>query len=146
MKSKLSSFMQKGTQAHDFVSNESQFPVLRSLIYQSFFFQPFPTGAKEWWWWYLTSTLTVKLVTFRPSLLSACLQVIDTFICSYVTASVNKAVAVAGARNKRLIPVKYKSMTKPFPSILRFLTLCDYTRPCTQAWFWKRLATALSLP
>nr|XP_046227600.1 myeloid differentiation primary response protein MyD88 [Scatophagus argus] len=51
-----------------------------------------------------------------------------------------------GARNKRLIPVKYKPMTKPFPSILRFLTLCDYTRPCTQSWFWGRLAKALSLP
>lgn len=54
------------------------------------FFQPFPAGAKEWWWWYLTSTSTVKLVTFRLSLLSVCLQVSDTFICSYVTASVNK--------------------------------------------------------
>lgn len=51
-----------------------------------------------------------------------------------------------GARSKRLIPVVYKSMTKPFPSILRFLTKCDYTRPCTQAWFWVRLAKALSLP
>ncbi|XP_053198403.1 myeloid differentiation primary response protein MyD88 [Scomber japonicus] len=51
-----------------------------------------------------------------------------------------------GARSKRLIPVVYKSMTKPFPSILRFLTKCDYTRPCTQAWFWGRLAKALSLP
>lgn len=51
-----------------------------------------------------------------------------------------------GARSKRLIPVIYKSMTKPFPSILRFLTVCDYTRPCTQAWFWVRLARALSLP
>lgn len=51
-----------------------------------------------------------------------------------------------GARSKRLIPVIYKSMTKPFPSILRFLTVCDYTRPCTQAWFWTRLAKALSLP
>ncbi|XP_076617714.1 myeloid differentiation primary response protein MyD88 [Chaetodon auriga] len=51
-----------------------------------------------------------------------------------------------GARHKRLIPVVYKTMTKPFPSILRFLTVCDYTRPCTQAWFWVRLAKALSLP
>lgn len=54
--------------------------------------------------------------------------------------------AVSGARNKRLIPVKYKSMAKPFPSILRFLTICDYTRPPTQAWFWARLAKALSQP
>ncbi|KAM8730967.1 myeloid differentiation primary response protein MyD88 [Acanthopagrus schlegelii] len=51
-----------------------------------------------------------------------------------------------GARSKRLIPVKYKSMKKPFPSILRFLTLCDYTRPCTKSWFWVRLARALSQP
>lgn len=51
-----------------------------------------------------------------------------------------------GARSKRLIPVIYKPMTKPFPSILRFLTVCDYTRPCTQSWFWVRLAKALSLP
>ncbi|KAM4606491.1 myeloid differentiation primary response protein MyD88 [Polymixia lowei] len=51
-----------------------------------------------------------------------------------------------GARSKRLIPVVYKSMKKPFPSILRFLTICDYTRPCTQSWFWTRLAKALSLP
>ncbi|XP_029955719.1 myeloid differentiation primary response protein MyD88 [Salarias fasciatus] len=51
-----------------------------------------------------------------------------------------------GAQSKRLIPVIYKPMTKPFPSILRFLTVCDYTRPCTQAWFWTRLAKALSLP
>lgn len=51
-----------------------------------------------------------------------------------------------GARSKRLIPVIYKPMSKQFPSILRFLTVCDYTRPCTQSWFWVRLARALSLP
>ncbi|MGH0139688.1 UNVERIFIED_CONTAM: hypothetical protein FKN15_042975 [Acipenser sinensis] len=51
-----------------------------------------------------------------------------------------------GARSKRLIPVKYKPMKKKFPSILRFLTLCDYTNPCTTSWFWGRLAKALSLP
>ncbi|XP_051970483.1 myeloid differentiation primary response protein MyD88 [Xyrauchen texanus] len=51
-----------------------------------------------------------------------------------------------GARSKRLIPVVYKTMKRPFPSILRFLTICDYTRPCTQSWFWTRLAKALSLP
>ncbi|KAJ3611632.1 hypothetical protein NHX12_021647 [Muraenolepis orangiensis] len=48
-----------------------------------------------------------------------------------------------GARTKRLIPVVYKPMKEPFPSILRFLTICDYTRH--QAWFWSRLAKALSL-
>nr|AAQ90476.1 MyD88 adaptor [Danio rerio] len=51
-----------------------------------------------------------------------------------------------GARTKRLIPVVYKSMKRPFPSILRFLTICDYSKPCTQVWFWTRLAKALSLP
>ncbi|XP_061661488.1 myeloid differentiation primary response protein MyD88 [Syngnathoides biaculeatus] len=51
-----------------------------------------------------------------------------------------------GARNKRLIPVVYKSMTKQFPRILSFLTVCDYTNPYTQTWFWERLAKALSLP
>nr|AGF25258.1 myeloid differentiation response protein 88 [Andrias davidianus] len=49
-----------------------------------------------------------------------------------------------GAREKRLIPVKYKAMKKEFPSILRFITVCDYTNPCTQGWFWNRLARALS--
>ncbi|XP_018607004.1 myeloid differentiation primary response protein MyD88 [Scleropages formosus] len=51
-----------------------------------------------------------------------------------------------GARTKRLIPVVYKPMKKPFPSILRFLTICDYTKPFAQGWFWKRLAAALSQP
>ncbi|KAM9100612.1 myeloid differentiation primary response protein MyD88 [Sarcophilus harrisii] len=51
-----------------------------------------------------------------------------------------------GARQKRLIPVKYKPMKKEFPSILRFITLCDYTNPCTRSWFWPRLARALSQP
>ncbi|KAL4657151.1 myeloid differentiation primary response protein MyD88 [Arapaima gigas] len=51
-----------------------------------------------------------------------------------------------GARTKRLIPVLYKPMKKPFPSILRFLTICDYTKPFAQSWFWKRLATALAQP
>ncbi|KAF5903596.1 myeloid differentiation primary response protein MyD88 [Clarias magur] len=51
-----------------------------------------------------------------------------------------------GARTKRLIPVVYKAMKRQFPSILRFLTVCDYTRPCTQSWFWVRLAKALSQP
>ncbi|XP_007462752.1 PREDICTED: myeloid differentiation primary response protein MyD88 isoform X2 [Lipotes vexillifer] len=51
-----------------------------------------------------------------------------------------------GAHHKRLIPIKYKSMKKEFPSILRFITVCDYTNPCTKSWFWTRLAKALSLP
>uniref|UniRef100_A0A8D2QHD2 MYD88 innate immune signal transduction adaptor n=1 Tax=Zonotrichia albicollis TaxID=44394 RepID=A0A8D2QHD2_ZONAL len=51
-----------------------------------------------------------------------------------------------GARHKRLIPVKYKSMKNEFPSILRFITICDYTNPCTKKWFWTRLAKSLMLP
>lgn len=51
-----------------------------------------------------------------------------------------------GAHQKRLIPIKYKPMKKEFPSILRFITVCDYTNPCTKSWFWTRLAKALSLP
>lgn len=53
---------------------------------------------------------------------------------------------LAGAHQKRLIPIKYKAMKKEFPSILRFITVCDYTNPCTKSWFWTRLAKALSLP
>ncbi|MEE6467395.1 hypothetical protein FKM82_007225 [Ascaphus truei] len=48
-----------------------------------------------------------------------------------------------GARQKRLIPVKYKSMKRDYPSILRFITVCDYTNQCTKIWFWNRLAKAL---
>ncbi|XP_070585101.1 myeloid differentiation primary response protein MyD88 [Erythrolamprus reginae] len=51
-----------------------------------------------------------------------------------------------GARLKRLIPVKYKNMTREFPSILRFITVCDYTNPATKKWFWIRLAKSLLLP
>lgn len=51
-----------------------------------------------------------------------------------------------GAHQKRLIPIKYKAMKKEFPSILRFITVCDYTNPCTKSWFWTRLAKALSMP
>ncbi|KAM8967712.1 myeloid differentiation primary response protein MyD88 isoform 2-T2 [Pelodytes ibericus] len=48
-----------------------------------------------------------------------------------------------GAREKRLIPVKYKPMSRPYPSILSFITVCDNTNPCTKGWFWQRLAKAL---
>ncbi|NXI57623.1 MYD88 protein, partial [Chloroceryle aenea] len=51
-----------------------------------------------------------------------------------------------GARMKRLIPVKCKTMKNEFPSILRFITICDYTNPCTKKWFWTRLAKSLLLP
>ncbi|CAI9540038.1 unnamed protein product [Staurois parvus] len=48
-----------------------------------------------------------------------------------------------GATERRLIPVKYKPMKRPFPSILRFITLCDNTNPHMQGWFWDRLTKAL---
>ncbi|XP_060104274.1 myeloid differentiation primary response protein MyD88 [Heteronotia binoei] len=51
-----------------------------------------------------------------------------------------------GARMKRLIPVKCKPMKKKFPSILKFITVCDYTNQHTQKWFWIRLAKSLLLP
>ncbi|XP_078254514.1 myeloid differentiation primary response protein MyD88 [Rhinoraja longicauda] len=51
-----------------------------------------------------------------------------------------------GAQDKRLIPVKYKHIKREFPSILRHITICDYTNPSTKSWFWKRLAKALSQP
>ncbi|XP_039224642.1 myeloid differentiation primary response protein MyD88 isoform X1 [Crotalus tigris] len=51
-----------------------------------------------------------------------------------------------GARLKRLIPVKCKNMKNEFPSILRFITVCDYTNPATKKWFWMRLAKSLLLP
>ncbi|XP_037703400.1 myeloid differentiation primary response protein MyD88-like [Choloepus didactylus] len=50
------------------------------------------------------------------------------------------------AHQKRLILIKYKAMKKEFPSILRFITICDYTNPCTKSWFWTCLTKALSLP
>lgn len=115
-------------------------------------------GVRGWWWWSLMNTLTATPVTFRPSLLSAFVPASYIYISSSsLTYSLSVHAcnilffcflnyAVTGARSKRLIPVKYKSMKKPFPSILRFLTLCDYTRPCTKSWFWVRLARALSQP
>uniref|UniRef100_H3D5D2 Myeloid differentiation primary response protein MyD88 n=1 Tax=Tetraodon nigroviridis TaxID=99883 RepID=H3D5D2_TETNG len=92
--------------------------------------------------WTITSELIEKRCKRMVVVISD--EYLDSEACDFQTKF---ALSLSpGARNKRLIPVKYKSMTKPFPSILRFLTLCDYTRPCTQTWFWKRLATALSLP
>lgn len=85
---------------------------------------------------FLRSAVTISIILFASICLVHTLQVIYHLIYAFDT----------GARTKRLIPVVYKSMKEPFPSILRFLTICDYTRPCTQAWFWKRLAKALSLP
>uniref|UniRef100_A0A673CLZ9 Myeloid differentiation primary response protein MyD88 n=1 Tax=Sphaeramia orbicularis TaxID=375764 RepID=A0A673CLZ9_9TELE len=92
--------------------------------------------------WTITSELIEKRCKRMVVVISD--EYLDSDACDFQTKF---ALSLCpGARSKRLIPVVYKPMTKPFPSILRFLTVCDYTRPCTQAWFWVRLAKALSLP
>ncbi|XP_035981048.1 myeloid differentiation primary response protein MyD88 [Fundulus heteroclitus] len=92
--------------------------------------------------WTITSELIEKRCKRMVVVISD--EYLDSDACDFQTKF---ALSLCpGARSKRLIPVVYKPMTKPFPSILRFLTICDYTRPCTQAWFWIRLAKALSLP
>ncbi|KAM6900804.1 myeloid differentiation primary response protein MyD88 [Xenentodon cancila] len=92
--------------------------------------------------WTITSELIEKRCKRMVVVISD--EYLDSDACDFQTKF---ALSLCpGARSKRLIPVVYKSMTKPFPSILRFLTPCDYTRPCTQDWFWVRLAKALSLP
>lgn len=92
--------------------------------------------------WTITSELIEKRCKRMVVVISD--EYLDSDACDFQTKF---ALSLCpGARNKRLIPVIYKPMSKPFPSILRFLTVCDYTRPCTQAWFWVRLAKALSQP
>ncbi|XP_072235013.1 myeloid differentiation primary response protein MyD88 [Leuresthes tenuis] len=92
--------------------------------------------------WTITSELIEKRCKRMVVVISD--EYLDSDACDFQTKF---ALSLCpGARSKRLIPVVYKTMKKPFPSILRFLTICDYTRPCTQAWFWIRLAKALSLP
>ncbi|XP_017308086.1 myeloid differentiation primary response protein MyD88 isoform X1 [Ictalurus punctatus] len=91
-------------------------------------------------------TITSELIEIRCKRMVVVISddYLDSDACDFQTKF---ALSLCpGARTKRLIPVVYKPMKKPFPSILRFLTVCDYTRPCTQSWFWVRLAKALSLP
>lgn len=90
-------------------------------------------------------TITSELIERRCKKLVAVISddYLDSEACDFQTKF---ALSLCpGAQKKRLIPVIYKPMKRPFPSILRFLTVCDYTRPCTQSWFWVRLAKALSL-
>ncbi|XP_058494976.1 myeloid differentiation primary response protein MyD88 [Solea solea] len=92
--------------------------------------------------WTITSELIEKRCRKMVVVISD--EYLDSDACDFQTKfalSLNP-----GAQQRRLIPVVYKSMKRTFPSILRYLTLCDYTRPCTQTWFWVRLAKALSLP
>ncbi|XP_037135388.1 myeloid differentiation primary response protein MyD88 [Syngnathus acus] len=91
-------------------------------------------------------TITGELIEMRCKRMVVVIsdEYIESEACDFQTKF---ALSLSpGARNKRLIPVVYKSMTKEFPRILRFLTVCDYTNPYTQTWFWERLAKALSLP
>ncbi|XP_034428645.1 myeloid differentiation primary response protein MyD88 isoform X2 [Hippoglossus hippoglossus] len=91
--------------------------------------------------WTITSELIEKRCRRMVVVISD--EYLNSDACDFQTKF---ALSLCPAQRKRLIPVVYKSMKKPFPSILRFLTACDYTRPCTQAWFWGRLAKVLSLP
>ncbi|XP_006634260.1 myeloid differentiation primary response protein MyD88 isoform X1 [Lepisosteus oculatus] len=92
--------------------------------------------------WTITSELIEKRCKRMVVVISD--DYLDSECCDFQTKF---ALSLSpGARSKRLIPVVYKTMKKQFPSILRFLTLCDYTKPCTKSWFWIRLAKALALP
>ncbi|KAF7669293.1 hypothetical protein LDENG_00203360 [Lucifuga dentata] len=92
--------------------------------------------------WTITSELIEKRCKRMVVVISD--EYLDSDACDFQTKF---ALSLCpGARSKRLIPVVYKTMTKPFPSILRFLTICDYTRPLPTSWFWVRLAKALLQP
>ncbi|XP_077410086.1 myeloid differentiation primary response protein MyD88 [Vanacampus margaritifer] len=92
--------------------------------------------------WTITSELIEKRCKRMVVVISD--EYIESDACDFQTKF---ALSLSpGARNKRLIPVVYKSMTKQFPRILSFLTVCDYTNQYTKTWFWERLAKALSLP
>ncbi|KAJ8375000.1 hypothetical protein SKAU_G00055800 [Synaphobranchus kaupii] len=90
-------------------------------------------------------TITSELIEMRCKRMVAVISddYLDSDACDFQTKF---ALSLCPAQRKRLIPVVYRPMKKAFPSILRFLTVCDYTRPCPQSWFWGRLATTLSLP
>ncbi|XP_030053844.1 myeloid differentiation primary response protein MyD88 [Microcaecilia unicolor] len=90
--------------------------------------------------WSITSELIEKRC--RKMVVVVSDDYLDSHECDFQTKF---ALSLCpGARQKRLIPVKYKVMKREFPSILRFITLCDYTNTCTKIWFWNRLAKALS--
>ncbi|KAL3836671.1 hypothetical protein ACJMK2_022093 [Sinanodonta woodiana] len=48
------------------------------------------------------------------------------------------------SRSKKLVPILIERCN--VPQILRFVTLCDYTKQDLLEWFWKRLAQALKAP
>ncbi|KAK3612190.1 hypothetical protein CHS0354_016577 [Potamilus streckersoni] len=49
-----------------------------------------------------------------------------------------------GARSKRLIPVLIEK--SPIPRILKFLTVCDFTKTDMEDWVWERLSLAVKAP
>lgn len=49
-----------------------------------------------------------------------------------------------GARSKKIVPILYEHCL--IPDILRFVTLCDYTKKDLINWFWMRLASSLKAP
>ncbi|KAK3612191.1 hypothetical protein CHS0354_016578 [Potamilus streckersoni] len=49
-----------------------------------------------------------------------------------------------GARSKRLIPVLIEK--SPIPRILKFLSVCDFTKKDTEDWVWERLSLAVKAP
>ena len=49
--------------------------------------------------------------------------------------------ACAAARNQKIIPVIYKSITKP--NILSGINPCDRTRVLDDEWFWRNLIRSL---
>uniref|UniRef100_A0A8C4QHX2 Myeloid differentiation primary response protein MyD88 n=1 Tax=Eptatretus burgeri TaxID=7764 RepID=A0A8C4QHX2_EPTBU len=51
-----------------------------------------------------------------------------------------------GMQKKRLIPVVYRPISKPYPNFLRHITMSDYTKASTKYWFWQRLAKAINIP
>ncbi|XP_071942364.1 myeloid differentiation primary response protein MyD88-like [Antedon mediterranea] len=48
-----------------------------------------------------------------------------------------------GNRCKRIVPIMYESCS--IPEILRFISVCDYTKTDLRPFFWERLAVALGL-
>ncbi|XP_048339007.1 LOW QUALITY PROTEIN: myeloid differentiation primary response protein MyD88 [Sphaerodactylus townsendi] len=81
--------------------------------------------------WTITSELIEKRCRRMVVVISD--DYLDSEACDFQTKF---ALSLSpGARMKRLIPVKCRTMAKQFPSILKFITVCDYTNPHTQKWF-----------
>lgn len=55
-----------------------------------------------------------------------------------------KLSLILGSRSKKVIPVLKESCQ--LPSILRHITICDFTKGDLKEWFWDRLARAIQMP